>query len=164
MPLLFKSTLSSATTNATFVDKTIDDKTVNVLGLEKPDFASSGDIITNAQLKINQNSEKSIDSLTLNNGDNIGLSLNSGNFYIRVQGDGAPVIMNALPFTNTKLADDRAKLKIVGMSDTDTVTFTLNDVQFGLYINDDATLKRGYILNLIYDDTLERYIEEGRNF
>jgi len=53
MPISFGSKLSSAVANATFLDKTIDDETVGILGLNSPALAS-GSPVANPQGYINE--------------------------------------------------------------------------------------------------------------
>ncbi|MFT5519642.1 MAG: hypothetical protein ACI9IA_000225 [Enterobacterales bacterium] len=161
MPIIFKSKLSSSTTNATFLDKTINDETIGLLGLNAP---LSGLAITNTQLSVNQNSKLIIAESAISASGTIPLDADSMNQEHRVVGDGSAISLNILPFTGAKVVNDGSIVNIVGHSDTNTVTVALNDVQFGCYINGDAVLLRGYILTLIYNDELERYIEVGRNF
>lgn len=54
MPIQANSPLSSAVANATFLDKTVDDETLGVLGLQNTTNVDSGDVIDNAQRYINE--------------------------------------------------------------------------------------------------------------
>lgn len=54
MPIVFKSKLSSAIANATFVDKTIDDNKKGILGLYKI-LPSDPDAVPDVQVAINDN-------------------------------------------------------------------------------------------------------------
>lgn len=161
MPILFGSKLQSPIANATFLDKTIDDVTIGILGLNEPTI--SGDQVVNPQLEINkarkivfaEQVKAALSTITLDS-----LSMDQ---EVRLSGSGA-ITMNALPFTGAKVVQDGTKIMLVGHDNTNSVTFVHNDVQFGLLLNGDAKLDRGYTLVLNYNDELERYIETGRNF
>lgn len=165
MPIQFKSKLSSSVANATFLDKTIDDKTIGQLGLENPDSATHGDAITSAQLEINKN-KRSVNAIVTNidNGDQVTLDQITMNQYVKVQGLLSATTINSLPFGNTITPQDYSEIVLVGYDDTNTVTIEHNDVDYGCLLNGNATLQKGYMLVLIYDNTLLRYIEKSRNF
>lgn len=164
MPIIFNSKLSSTVANATFLDKTVDDTTIGILDLNETTSGNSGDQVTNTQRQININKKVIFGESTKSNGDTITLDALSRNQEVRVIGNAASIVMNVLPFSGVQVVLDGTEIMIVGHSDTDTVSFSLNDVDYGLYINGTATLKRGYILNLIYNDELKRYFEVSRNF
>lgn len=165
MPIAFKSKLSSAIANQTFLDKTIDDKTVKILGLENPDTATHGDLITDAQLQINKN-KKTVNAMAIDlvTGDQVTLDDKIMTQYVKVQGSIAPVTINSLPFGNTITPQDYSEIILVGYDDANTVTVEHNDADYGCLLNGNATLQRGYMLVLIYDSNLLRYIEKSRNF
>lgn len=85
--------------------------------------------------------------------------------YRRVAGSlGAQTAANAL-FGDCSLVEDGAIIKIVGTNDIDTITIKHADVQYGAILNAaSATLKKYYSLVLQYDSTLERWVEDRRNF
>lgn len=159
MPIVFSSPLSSATANATFLDKTTADTMPNVLTLSE---ASSGGTITNTQQQINTNTKIIFGESAKSNGDQLTPNALSLSQEFRLIGDASAVTLNVLPFDSQPA--DGTVITLVGHDDTNTVTIPLNDSQFGCYINGDATLLRGYILQLVYNDELERYLELGRNF
>ena len=160
MPITANSPLSSSVANDTFMDRTINTNTIGQLTLENTDTAS-GDAVANTQERINENSIKGGATLSLLAGDSITPDTIHKIQYIRVVGNGGAVTL-ADPFdSNPK---DLTRILIVGTDDTNTVTFESDDVAGGLYINGNATLLRGYVLELIFDETLDRYIEIGRNF
>lgn len=165
MPIAFKSKLSSAIANQTFLDKTVDDKTVKKLGLENPDTATHGDLIADAQLQINKN-KKTVNATAINigNGDQVTLNDKIMTQYVKVQGLLAPTTINSLPFGNITTPQDYSEIVLVGYDDTNTVTVEHNDADYGCLLNGNATLQRGYMLVLIYDNNLLRYIEKSRNF
>lgn len=142
------------------MDKTINDSTIGILGLNNDDVLS-GSSVNNVQREINKSSRTKSLAFYLDN-DTITLNAISQNQIIKLSGNSAPITLNNLTFSNQPL--DGTRILLIGQDDTNTVTINLNDVQFGQYINGDAELKRGYILELIYDSDLERFLEIGRNF
>jgi hypothetical protein len=56
-----------------------------------------------------------------------------------------------------------AELIVMGTNNTNTVTFTLNDADYGCLINGSATLTLGKMIVLIYNKPLKRFIEKSRN-
>lgn len=165
MPIGFKTKLDSAVANATFLDKTIDDKTEKQLGLENPDSVNHGEVIVSAQLQINKNS-KSVNAVILDILDAGQISLDPiiETQYVRIQGAGSATTINSLPFGNTITPQDYSEIILVGQDDTNTVTIDHNNSDYGCLLNGNATLQLGYMLVLIYDDNLKRYIEKSRNF
>lgn len=164
MPIAFNSQLSSAVANATWLDKTQDDTSVGILTLDETASGNSGATVSNVQREINLSRKVVFAQSSKANGDTISLDSLSLSQEARVIGAGAAVTLDALPFGNSKVVEDGCEIMIVGHDNTNTVTLTFNDVQYGLYINGNAELKRGYVLRLVYNDELERYIEVGRNF
>lgn len=165
MPISFKSKLSSSVANATFLDKTIDDKTVGQFGLNNPNTSTHGDQIVSAQLEINK-SKKTVNSIVIDidNSDQITLNQIVMTQYLRIQGLLSATTINSLPFGNTITPQDYSEIILIGYDSTNTVTIEHNDSDYGCLLNGDATLQTGYMLVLIYDNTLKRYIEKSRNF
>ena len=161
MPIILNSKLSSTVANATWLDKTQDDATVGKLSLNNTDTVS-GSSVANTQREINKNSKAINASISYLDGDDIVVDSLSLSQIFRLVGNAAPVTLNVLAFNNQPL--DGSEIMLIGQDDTNTVTITLNDVQYGQYINGTATLKRGYVLRLIYDAGLERFIEISRSF
>lgn len=164
MPIVFGSKLKSTVANATFLDKTIDDITIGILGLNETASGGSGDEVLNTQLEINKSRKIVFAEQVKANGGTITLDLLSFDQEVRLSGSSGSIIMNVLPFSGVKIVEDGTKIMLVGHSDVNKVTFLYNDSQFGLLLNGDATLERGSTLILNYNDELERYIEVGRNF
>jgi hypothetical protein len=158
MPIVFGSKLQSEVANLTWIDKTQDDATIGKIALNEP----SSDSIADAQLQINKNKKVIFGESVKSNGDQLTPDVASMNQEFRMIGNAAPVTLNTLPFTAQPL--DGSVITLVGHSDTFTVEIPFNDAQYGFYGNGDAILKRGYILKLVYNDELERYLEIGRNF
>lgn len=162
MGIVFGSNLSSTVANATFLDKTQDDSTIGIVSLANTDPAS-GDSVANAQAQLNANkrivnaqaAKASTSQFTLNT-----ISLDQ---LFRPIGDGGAVTLNSLLFSNQPV--DGTLITIIGQDDTNTVTITSNDVQYGQILNGSSvTLAKGYSLQFFYDAGLERFIEISRNF
>ncbi len=160
MPITANSPLSSSTANATFMDRTVDTDTIGKLALSNT-APESGDSIVNVQQRVNANTMKVNPSVSLLASESLTIDSVASRQYFRVSGNGTSVTLTT-PFSGSPV--DGAEIFIVGTSDSLTVTFSVDDVADGLYLNGDATLLRGYMLHLIYDDVLERYFEIGRNF
>jgi hypothetical protein len=165
MPIQFKSKLSSTIANQTWFDKTIDDATIGKMSLNNPDSANHGDTVDSVQLEVNK-AKRTVNAvvLLLENSDQVTLDEIGMNQYLRMQGSTTPVTVNSLPFGNTITPPDYSEIVLVGYDNTNTITVVHNDVDYGCWLNGDATLQKGYMLVLIYDDNLKRYIEKSRNF
>ncbi len=159
-PIAANSPLSSDVANNTFMDRQVDTSTVGRIDLNNA-LPESGAPIVNVQATINGLSIIPVATVSVPNGSQIDLTTSKVQ-YIRVVGDGAPVVVDPTPFSSPPA--DGTTIYLVGTDDTDTVTLQFNDTPFGAYINGDATLKRGYTLTLIYDGVLQRYVEISRNF
>lgn len=149
--------------NETYTFKKDNDTITAIHTLSNTD-PSSGDSVPNKQGQINKNKKVvNVQQNVANDGTLVANTL-SQNQEFRMVGDGGPTNLNLLPFGGSKVFEDGAEILLIGHDDTNTVTVRLNDVNFGCYINDNAVLKRGYILRLVYNDELKRYLEIGRNF
>lgn len=143
------------------MDRTVDTDTQGRLSLIDTVNAESGDTISNVQQRVNENSIKQNASQVLLASESITLDVIHKIQYFRIAGNLTPVTLTTV-FSNTP--KDGTIVYLVGTDDTNTVTMEVNDTAGGLYINGNATLKRGYMLQLIYDGELDRYFEVGRNF
>jgi hypothetical protein len=163
MPIIFKSKLDSAVANATFLLKDSDDGTAFKLSLTNTD-AESGASITNTQREINLSKKVIFGEAPKLDGDTLTPNELSLNQEFRLIGNGAPVTLDLLPFGSSQVVLDGAEIKLFGHDDTFTVRINHNDSQYGCLLNGDAILKKGFMIKLVYNDELERYIEETRNF
>jgi len=165
MPIQFKSRLSSSIANETFMDRTVDTSTIGKISLLNPDDTTHGSTIDDVQLEINK-SKRIVNILpeSLEDSDQLELNQFSMSQYVKVQGQSAPVTINSLPFGNTITPQDYSEIVLIGYDDANTVTIEHNDVDYGCLLNGNATLQRGFMLVLIYDNNLLRYIEKSRNF
>lgn len=164
MPIVFGSKLKSAVANATFLDKTIDDETVGILCLNEVISTLSGPKVVNTQLEINKSRKIVYAEQAKADGGTLILDSTSVDQEVRLSGIAGPITMDPLPFSAVKMVTDGTKIMLVGHESVNTVTFEHNDSQFGLLLNGNATLERGFTIILNYNDELERYIEVGRNF
>jgi hypothetical protein len=97
--------------------------------------------------------------------DTDAIALNeSDRTIIEVKGDDGNATLASLPFGNTDTPSEFGEVTLIGLSDTDTVTITHNDANYGCLLNGNAVLQKGYCLTLIWNLTLLRYIEKSRNF
>lgn len=86
----------------------------------------------------------------------------SGFNKVRVQGSSAAVTLSSTPFGTTAPLDG-TEVVLVGNSNTNTVTITYNDAAKGVVSNGNVTLTKGANIVLIYDASLDRWIEKSRN-
>lgn len=110
-------------------------------------------------------SVKSYSAQTVSDDDAISYEASQSIQFRRVIGNAGNSSVNNLPFgaDPTSLVD-AAIFIVIGTDDTDTVTFSHNDAQYGAMLFGNATLKKGYILALIWDAIQERFFEITRNF
>ena len=83
--------------------------------------------------------------------------------YRRITGNGAAVTASSTPL-GTSDPTDGTIVRLVGQSNTNTVTFTNNDAGSGFILNGPATLGQYNVLEMQYDSTADRWIEISRNF
>lgn len=81
----------------------------------------------------------------------------------RVQGSGGAVNLSSTPFGNSTSVDGLI-IRLIGMSDANTVGLSYNDINHGLLLNGDAILKRGSVIEFIFDLSSLRWVECYRNF
>lgn len=83
---------------------------------------------------------------------------------IPVVGTGsAAVIAHLTPF-GTVAPNDGQIYRLVGTSNTATVTYVHNDAAKGMVLNGDCELGKGSVLSVQYITALDRYVEIGRNY
>lgn len=91
-------------------------------------------------------------------------SVASGLQYRPVTGDGGAVSASATPFGTALQWQTGTKIVLKGNHAANTVALAHNDATDGAILNGAAVLGLNDILELMYDSTLERWIEVGRNF
>jgi hypothetical protein len=129
-----------------------------------------------AQVKINLDTNNTQNTLITNNtrlvvaneaiaaSGEISKSDDIYNQVRRVSGDGAAVTASTTPFGNVSAPSDGTIIILRGTDNTNTITITNQDIQYGCILNGDATLANYFELELMYDAVAERYIEQRRNF
>ena len=161
MTVAFGSALSSSNVNDSFVSKTANSTMAGVLDLNE---ASSGTRITNVQQEINNQKIKTNASATVSAGGTITLSTTHQMQYFRLSGNGGAVSLSATPFGTGGGFIDGTTIRVVGTSDTNTISIDHNDASNGAILNGDCTLKKYNMITLQYDSELQRFIEVSRNF
>lgn len=83
----------------------------------------------------------------------------------KVAGDAGAQTASTTPFgTTSSNFVDGMEISVVGTSDTNTLSITVNDIQYGVLSPvGDVTLLNNFIVTYIYDATAERFIEKSRN-
>lgn len=160
MTVAYGSAVSSSNVNNAFVSKTADSTMAGVLDLNE---ASSGDRITNVQQEINNLKNSTNASATVSSGGTISVSTTERVQYFRVSGDGGAQSLSATPFGSASWIDGTI-VRIIGTSDTNTISLDHNDADNGAILNGDCTLAKYNMLTLIWDSEFSRWIELGRNF
>tara|TARA_Y100001972_G_C7618761_1_gene310279 strand:+ start:269 stop:754 length:486 start_codon:yes stop_codon:yes gene_type:complete len=161
MSVSFGSALTSANLNTNFVSKNADSTMAGVLDLND---SNSGTRITNAQQEINNLKNVTNTSITIDQGGTITLSTSQRVQYFRVSGNGGAKTLSTTPFGTSGGFIDGTIIRLVGTSDTNTLSIQNNDVDHGVIVNGNCTLAKYNILTLVYDSELSRFIEISRNF
>lgn len=151
---------NAATFNAAFGSKTSN----NIYtGIQELDAPSSGDTITNLQLEVNGKTFDKIAVEQISAGAEVATSTTRGLQSRKVISDGGAVTASSTPFGSTGGWVDGTQVRLVGTSNTDTVTFTHNDADYGMILNGNATLPLYGTLTVEWDQGFLRWIEVGRN-
>lgn len=160
MTVAYGSVVSSANVNGAFVSKNADSTMIGVLDLNE---ASSGDRITNVQQEINNLKNSTNASATVSAGGTISVSTTERVQYFRVSGNGGAQSLSTTPFGSASWIDGTI-VRLVGTSDTNTISLDHNDADNGAILNGDCTLAKYNMLTLIWDSEFNRWLEVGRNF
>lgn len=160
MTVAYGSQVSSANVNNAFVSKTADSTMIGVLDLNE---ASSGDRITNVQQEINNLKNSTNASATVSSGGTLSVSTTERVQYFRVSGESGAQSMSSTPFGSASWIDGTI-VRLVGTSDTNTLSLDNNDADNGVILNGDCTLSKYNVLTLIWDSEFNRWLEISRNF
>lgn len=160
--IAFKARATAQNFNDAFLSKLVDDIKIGKLTLSK--FVGDPDTVNDVQTAISKSTKVFIDRFDLVGVEKITLNAISDNQRVRVKGDVAAVNLDPTPFGEVATPPDGAEITVIGYDDVFTVNVQLFDGDYGCYINDDAKLKAGYIIVLIWDLGLLRYLEKSRNF
>lgn len=172
MTVSYNSQLTSSNVNNAFASKSANNTLAGILDLNN---TGSGNRVTNVQQKLNDlqdeldtfsssNAWTTVASESISSGGTITTTGDDNTQYRRIEGDGSAVTANSLPFGSSITWNDGLLIRLVCVSDVNTVSFTSNDSQYGMILNGNVTLSKYNILTVQYDSTLERFIEVGRNF
>jgi len=155
--------VSSAVVNSNFISRTdANTNSVSIIALENTD-PTSGESIANLQATLNGRTFTLYGEQSVSSSGPINLSETQGLQYRRVSGDGGAVVTSAAPFgTGTILAG--TIVRCIGFSATNTVTIQNSNISKGALLNGSAVLGLYEILDLQYDDVIDRWIEINRNF
>lgn len=99
----------------------------------------------------------------LSNGGAVTISLSQGQQVIEVAGASGPVTLSTTPFGGSA-PNDKTVVRLFGTSDTNTVTISSSDIAKGVYVNGQAVLFLGYVIDFMYISSIDRWMETSRNF
>ncbi len=174
--------VSAEVCNEAYMSKTQKNIVVSVIELKNPTSGSDVEVQKdiNSLKDLSAANELAIDELsseleTLSGGyvsnsvtvvdtSNIVLTA-KGAQHFNIDGSGGPVTLSATPFgsDNTNFIDGQT-IRLLCVSDTNTVNIENQDIQFGAILNGKWEAKKGSIIELVYNVTLERFVEINRNF
>lgn len=83
--------------------------------------------------------------------------------YRRIQGASSLAVTTDTEPLGTSAPTDGTVITLVGQSNVATVSIPYSDTSKGFLLNGDITLGLGGSLTVIYDSTLDRYVEMNRN-
>jgi hypothetical protein len=81
----------------------------------------------------------------------------------KVVGNAGAVTLSGTPFGTPTGLKDQSIIIVTGTDDTNTVTLQHNDAQYGAILNGDKTLGKYNSVTLLWDNTMERFLEIGGN-
>lgn len=89
----------------------------------------------------------------------------AGALICKLSGATTPVTLAATPFgVDTALFQDGQIIRLYGTSDTNHITLDHNNVDYGVILNGQSvTLKLGISIELMYDETEKRFVEQMRS-
>lgn len=102
-------------------------------------------------------------SASLTNGGTIAISLTTGQQVIDVQSASGAITLSNTPFGSSAPSNGTV-VRLIGASNTLTVTLINNDATYGCILNGAATLSYGYVIELQYLTGYNRWFEVSRNF
>lgn len=146
--------------NTSFMSREEDTSTIGKLGLEEANSST----ISDAQLEINKNMRKGFSTESISASGTVQTNTENMDQVRRVQGDGAAVTLSSTPFGGAGGWPTGTIVRVIGQSDTNTVTIEHSDEDYGAMLNGNATLKQFFILELMWDNDALRWIERVRNF
>ena len=155
---------SASVLNGAFLSKSSSNSATGILTLANTD-AASGSTISNVQKAINEVTFKTYATQSIASSGTINVEDYKGLQYRRVTGSGSAITLSSTPFgPSTHNIPDGTVFRIMGTSNTNTVTIQHNDANYGAVLNGNCTLGLYDSITLQWDNTLTRYIEVGRSF
>lgn len=100
---------------------------------------------------------------SLTGGGTVTISLTQGQQAIEVQGASAAVTLSTTPF-GTSAPNDKTVVRLIGRSSTNTVTIVNNDAAKGVLANGNITLTLGDVVDFMYIQSIDRWVECSTNF
>jgi hypothetical protein len=100
---------------------------------------------------------------SLATGGIITISLIEGQQAIEVAGLTGAVTLSTAPFGGSA-PNDKTVVRLIGVSNSNTVTINNSNIAKGTYVNGQAILLLGYVIDFMYISSIDRWIEIGRNF
>lgn len=101
-------------------------------------------------------------STSLTGGGTVSLGT-AGQQFIIVAGASGAVTLSSTPFGTSGFTDGMS-IRLVGNSNTNTVSLSNNDASNGVILNGSATLFKYDMIELQYSSTFSRFLETSRNF
>lgn len=101
-------------------------------------------------------------SASLTAGGTISISLTAGQQAFTVASSSGAVTLSSTPFGSSDPVDG-AVVRLIGTSDTNTVSLTNNDAANGCILNGNITLNAYDVIELQYMSSLDRWVEVMRN-
>lgn len=100
--------------------------------------------------------------LTLTESDSIAINLTASTQNWVLGGNSSAITMSSTPF-GSYIPLDGAQITIIGYNNSNTVSFTHNDISKGVVLNGNVTLKKYGSITFKYNALLDRYVEQTRN-
>ena len=157
------SPVSAANCNSAYLSKT-STSTQSVVGVVDLNHGSSGGQVSNAQQEINNLKWQTDTVESIAAAGSISSSNTEWNQYRRVQGSGAARSASTTPFGTGGAWTDGIVIRLVGQDNTNTLTLTHSDIQYGAVLNGSCALGKYDVITLQYCTVNQRWIEVGRNF
>ena len=100
---------------------------------------------------------------SLTAGGTVTISLTQGQQAIEVAGATTAITLSTVPF-GSSAPNNKTVVRLIGTSNTNTVTLVNNNAAKGCLINGTALLYLGYTIDFMYITSIDRWVETARNF
>jgi hypothetical protein len=152
----------AATFNGAFPSKSVNSTVTSIYTLNNA-APASGPVVTNLQASINGVRPTTYSLEQLAAAGNVTTSTVQGWQYRKIESTGGAVTLANKLFGAAGGWLHGTVILLVGNSDTNTITINNADEQYGAILNGTMLIKKYHIIELIYDSSLERWIELRRN-